>query len=65
MISKNIHHISRDFGILLGDNFYVSGVSGVSGVDDPQWQDKFELPYSDLTFPIYAVLGNHDCSAEY
>lgn len=46
-----------DFGVLTGDNFYDSGVSGV---DDPQWQEKFELPYSDITFPMYAVLGNHD-----
>ena len=46
-----------DFGILLGDNFYDSGVDGV---DDPQWQEKFELPYEDITFPIYPTLGNHD-----
>ncbi len=46
-----------DFGILLGDNFYDSGVEGV---DDPQWQDKFELPYEDITFPLYPTLGNHD-----
>jgi tartrate-resistant acid phosphatase type 5 len=46
-----------DFGMLLGDNFYDSGVSGV---DDPQFQDKFELPYEDIEFPIYISLGNHD-----
>lgn len=46
-----------DFGMILGDNFYDSGVEGV---DDPQWQEKFELPYVDIPFPIYAVLGNHD-----
>ncbi len=46
-----------DFGILLGDNFYDSGVDGV---DDPQWQEKFEMPYEDIDFPIYASLGNHD-----
>ncbi len=46
-----------DFGMLLGDNFYDSGVSGV---DDPQFQDKFELPYEDIDFPIYISLGNHD-----
>lgn len=46
-----------DFGVLTGDNFYDSGVSGV---DDPQWQSKFEDPYMDIEFPIYAVLGNHD-----
>jgi tartrate-resistant acid phosphatase type 5 len=46
-----------DFGLLLGDNFYDSGVSSVN---DPQFQDKFELPYEDLDFPIYVALGNHD-----
>jgi tartrate-resistant acid phosphatase type 5 len=46
-----------DFSVMLGDNFYDSGVDGV---DDPQWQDKVELPYIDFTFPLYAVLGNHD-----
>lgn len=46
-----------DWGVLTGDNFYDSGVSGV---DDPQWQSKFEDVYVDTEFPIYAVLGNHD-----
>lgn len=46
-----------DFGVLLGDNFYPSGVSGV---DDPQWQEKLELPYAELDFPFYMILGNHD-----
>lgn len=46
-----------DFAVLTGDNFYDSGVDGV---DDPQWQTKFEMPYEDFTFPVYAVLGNHD-----
>lgn len=46
-----------DFMLLLGDNIYPSGVSSV---DDPQWQEKFELPYSVLDFPIWGVLGNHD-----
>jgi tartrate-resistant acid phosphatase type 5 len=49
-----------DFVLYLGDNFYDTGVSGV---DDPQWQTKFELPYAELTdlgVPFYVVLGNHD-----
>ena len=46
-----------DFALYLGDNFYESGVSSV---DDAQFQTKFELPYSDLSFPFYVVLGNHD-----
>lgn len=46
-----------DFVILLGDNIYDSGVDGL---DDPQWESKFEAPYRDLALPFYAVLGNHD-----
>jgi tartrate-resistant acid phosphatase type 5 len=45
------------FAVYLGDNMYDDGVSGV---DDPQFQDKFELPYSGLSFPFKVVLGNHD-----
>lgn len=46
-----------DFALYLGDNFYEVGVEGV---DDTQFVDKFENPYSNLDFPFYAVLGNHD-----
>lgn len=46
-----------DFALYLGDNFYEVGVNGI---DDQQFQDKFELPYANLDFPFYAVLGNHD-----
>jgi 3',5'-cyclic AMP phosphodiesterase CpdA len=46
-----------DFGLLLGDNFYDTGVSAV---DDQQFIDKFELPYADLQMPFYVVMGNHD-----
>lgn len=48
------------FGVLLGDNFYDSGVSSV---DDPQWRWKFENMYRGRYLsgmPIFAVLGNHD-----
>jgi acid phosphatase len=46
--------------VLLGDNFYQIGVSSV---EDPMWDSRFEKMYSGdclrkLTF--YAVLGNHD-----
>jgi tartrate-resistant acid phosphatase type 5 len=46
-----------DFVVLLGDNIYEGGPTGV---DDPQWQSKFEQPYAELDVPFYAVLGNHD-----
>ena len=45
------------FALLLGDNIYDSGVDGV---DDPQWQEKFELPFASCPFPFYGTLGNHD-----
>lgn len=46
-----------DFVVLLGDNFYPTGVSSTS---DPQWQSAFVEPYADINVPFYAVLGNHD-----
>lgn len=49
-----------DFALELGDNIYDSGVTSV---DDEQFQTKFEEPYSVLDFPIYLTLGNHDNSA--
>ncbi len=48
-----------DFVIMLGDNFYDAGVESI---DDPLWQEYFELPYAPIpdTIPFYPVLGNHD-----
>jgi tartrate-resistant acid phosphatase type 5 len=48
------------FGLMLGDNIYDTGVDDT---EDPQWQEKFELPYADVDFPLYATLGNHDYGA--
>jgi tartrate-resistant acid phosphatase type 5 len=48
-----------DFALELGDNFYASGVTSV---DDAQFQQKFETPYEKLKLPIYVTLGNHDNS---
>lgn len=45
------------FVVLLGDNFYDTGVESVT---DGQWQTKFEDMYGDWGVPVYAVLGNHD-----
>lgn len=49
-----------DFVLLLGDNFYPSGVSST---DDPQWETAFATPYADVGAPFYAVMGNHDYGA--
>ncbi len=46
-----------DFVVLLGDNFYPSGVSSTT---DPLWQTAFVDPYATVNAPFYAVLGNHD-----
>jgi tartrate-resistant acid phosphatase type 5 len=46
-----------DFALYAGDNIYDSGVSGV---DDAQFDTKFEQPYAELDFPFYVALGNHD-----
>lgn len=49
-----------DFILLLGDNFYPSGVLSVY---DPQWIEKFEKIYNGPILrktPFFAVLGNHD-----
>ena len=56
-IEKHCASRGCDFVQLLGDNIYDSGVSGV---DDPQWQTKFEEPYKGIALPFYVVLGNHD-----
>ncbi len=48
-----------DFALELGDNIYLSGVDSV---EDEQWQTKFELPYANFDYPIFAALGNHDNS---
>lgn len=45
---------------LLGDLFYMTGVSGLN---DPQWKDKIETPYSTPCLSkvnMYPIFGNHD-----
>lgn len=44
-------------GLMLGDNIHPAGVSSVN---DPQFIEKFEKPYSGLGIPIFAILGEHD-----
>jgi tartrate-resistant acid phosphatase type 5 len=50
-----------DFVVLLGDNFYPSGVNSMT---DTQWQTAFVQPYATVNAPFYAVLGNHDYGGE-
>ncbi len=47
------------FVLLLGDNFYETGVRNA---DDPRFQQDFEDAFaaSSLQIPFYAALGNHD-----
>ncbi len=49
-----------DFVLMLGDNFYDTGVDSDN---DKQFVDKFEKPYKDVDAPFYVVLGNHDYGA--
>ena len=46
-----------DLVLLLGDNFYPSGVVSV---DDQQFKTKFEEVYGNIKIPFFVVLGNHD-----
>ncbi|RZO46239.1 MAG: hypothetical protein EVA81_03720, partial [Proteobacteria bacterium] len=46
-----------DLVLLLGDNFYPSGVVSV---DDLQFKTKFEEVYGNIKIPFFVVLGNHD-----
>ena len=48
------------FALYLGDNIYDDGIDTDEGLQDPQFEDKFELPYAPIDFPFYVVLGNHD-----
>ena len=55
-IFKNIKEdkTEQDILILLGDNFYPNGVSGI---DDKKWDNFKNL---DLDIPTWCILGNHD-----
>ena len=44
-------------GLMLGDNIHPTGVASIN---DPQFLEKFEKPYSGLNIPIFAILGEHD-----
>ena len=46
-----------DFGVLLGDNFYPSGVTSAT---DQNFDRMFQTIYGSMGFPFYITLGNHD-----
>jgi len=46
-----------DAVLLLGDNFYVKGVTSVH---DPQFNSKFQVPFKDVPCGFYVCAGNHD-----
>ena len=52
-VSRRTH---LDGILLVGDNFYPCGVSGLS---DPQWT-KITEHFGPTHLPIYPILGNHD-----
>ncbi len=58
-MGRSAEAIGSRFVISVGDNFYEDGVSGL---DDPQWQDSFETIYdaASLQTPWHVILGNHD-----
>ena len=58
-VSPAMGKFSPDFVLALGDNFYDDGVSGV---EDPQFKDKFEDTFTapSLQVPWYVCAGNHD-----
>ena len=60
-VSKGMAKVCEESGcdlvLLLGDNFYPSGVVSV---DDLQFKTKFEEVYGNIKIPFFEVLGNHD-----
>ena len=58
MVRKG-HARQSDFMVLLGDNFYPSGIGSTR---DKRWESDFELAFSSEQFPcpFYSTLGNHD-----
>ena len=63
LVSKLLKHLidtyKCKFVLGLGDNIYPDGVKAI---DDKQFMEKFELPYSNISNKIkfFNVLGHHD-----
>ena len=56
-MKKYCQQKSCDAAFLLGDNVYYAGMDSV---DDPILDIVFKDYYQALSFPFYAILGNHD-----
>ncbi len=58
-VAPQMAKYNPEFILAIGDNFYDKGVTGV---DDPQWKDKFEDTFTgeSLQVPWYVCAGNHD-----
>lgn len=56
-ITTYCHTTVCTYALLLGDNFYQTGVDSI---EDSQFKTKFEQSYQNLDFVFFPVLGNHD-----
>jgi tartrate-resistant acid phosphatase type 5 len=58
-MGESATEVGARFVISVGDNFYEDGVTGI---DDPAWQNSFEKVYDapSLQVPWRVILGNHD-----
>jgi hypothetical protein len=65
-VSDNLDILNKDLKkrheglnavLLSGDNFYRKGVTGL---DDPRWEQLWGKPFRRTGLPFYVSLGNHD-----
>ena len=58
-VAQKAAEVHPSFFVMLGDNFYESGVTSIN---DPLWQAYYENIYSAAStqVPWYLILGNHD-----
>lgn len=58
MMVNSIQNVimNNDIIVLLGDNFYPSGVTDIN---DDKWNNYSDV-FGNITNPIYSILGNHD-----
>ena len=58
-VAAKAAELSPSFFVMLGDNFYESGVASI---EDPLWQAYYKNIYNSPSteLPWYLILGNHD-----